>query len=143
MSETIPDGFTQHFRNSSVTDPWRPIYSRVGPDCVEIGVMLRPVHCNSRGFVHGGVIATLADNAMGLSLVQAAGQDPRAGSKNISAITVNLTIDYLATANVGQWLQVTPRVQKVGRTMGFTDAAVVADEKTVARAIATFTLVRH
>ena len=83
MSETIPDGFAQHFRDSSVTDPWRPIYSRVGTDCVEIGVMLRPVHCNSRGFVHGGVIATLADNAMGLSLAQAVGQDIRAGPRNV------------------------------------------------------------
>jgi len=142
MSEPIPDGFAQHFRNSSVTDPWQPIYSRVGVDVVEIGVTLRPVHCNSRGFVHGGVIATLADNAMGLSLVQAAGQDVRAGQQKVSAITVNLTIDYLATADVGHWLQFTPRVQKVGRTMGFTDAMVLSAGKTIARAIGTFTLIR-
>jgi hypothetical protein len=46
-------------------------------------------HTNSRGLVHGGLIAALADNAMGLSC----GQGRQGVSQGL--ITVNLSVDYL------------------------------------------------
>ncbi len=130
----VPDGFAPHFRKSPVTDPWEPLYSLRTEAGVCIGVKLAPNHCNSRGFVHGGVIAALADNAMGLSY----GMLRPEGASGGGAVTVSLTIDYAATAKVGQWLQVTPRVIKAGRSMGFVDALVTADDAIVARASATF-----
>ena len=66
MSEAeVPDGFERHFRRSGLTDPWEPLYSRKLDDRVQIGLTLAAPHCNSRGLVHGGLIAALADNAMG------------------------------------------------------------------------------
>ncbi len=65
---TIPEGFAPHFRKSPVTDPWEPLYSRLVEGTVQIGFHAAAAHCNSRGFVHGGVIAALADNALGLSV---------------------------------------------------------------------------
>lgn len=135
MSQAAPQGFQPHFKKSRVTDPWEPLFSRVLPDAVQIGVWLREEHCNSRGFVHGGVIAALADNAMGLSYgVSAKAQ----GSELSSAVTVSLGIDYAATAQVGQWLLIEPRVIKAGRSMGFVDALITADGAPIARASATF-----
>jgi uncharacterized protein (TIGR00369 family) len=67
-----------------------------------------------RGFLHGGVIAALADNAMGLSCVASHGTAK-------GALTVGLSADYVATAKIGQWLKVDPRVVKVGRLLGFVD----------------------
>jgi uncharacterized protein (TIGR00369 family) len=139
MSKSVPDGFQPHFKKSRVTDPWEPLYSRVLAEAVQIGLWLSEAHCNSRGFVHGGVIAALADNAMGLSYGQAArsaASPDRPAPK--SAVTVSLNIDYAATANVGQWLQIEPRVIKAGRTMGFVDALITADGAAIARASATF-----
>jgi uncharacterized protein (TIGR00369 family) len=141
MPNDIPEGFAPHFRKSKVTDPWEPLYSREVARAVQIGVRLRDVHCNSRGFVHGGIIATLADNAMGLSFVRvvnAAAEDPQ--NPAISAVTVGLNVDYVATAKLGQWLQIEPRVVKAGRSLGFVDALVTADGEVVARANATFRL---
>ncbi len=135
MSEAPPDGFTPHFKKSRVTDPWEPLYSRTLDGAVQIGVWLREAHCNSRGFVHGGVIATLADNAMGLAYGTTA---RAAGTELTSAVTVSLSVDYAATARVGQWLQIEPRVIRAGRSMGFVDALITADGATVARASATF-----
>src|SRR5262245_32805857 len=126
-----PEGFAPHFKTSPVTAPWEPLYSRRLEKSVEIGMWLREAHCNSRGFVHGGVIAALADNAMGLSCVAC-----HPGVKG--ALTVSLTVDYVATAKVGQWLQVEPRVIKAGGTLGFADALITADSETIARANATF-----
>jgi uncharacterized protein (TIGR00369 family) len=136
----LPEGFAPHFRTSPVTAPWEPIYSRRSEGLVELGIILAAAHCNSRGFAHGGMIATLADNAMGLSYGMARtlrALNPAASS----AITVSLSLDYAASAKVGQWLQVTPRVVKAGRSMGFVDALVTADGGIVARASATFLVV--
>ncbi len=63
--QTPPAGFAPHFRKSPVTDPWEPLYSRVLDDRVVIGFHVAGAHTNSRGMLHGGLIAALADNAMG------------------------------------------------------------------------------
>jgi acyl-coenzyme A thioesterase PaaI-like protein len=139
----IPAGFEEHPRRSMVTDAWRPLYSRNASGIVQIGLWLRGVHCNSRGFVHGGVIATLADNAMGLSLFESLrveGDDTRRDGDALprAPLTISLAIDYVATAKTSQWLQINPRIVKVGRSMGFVDALIMADDAVVARANASF-----
>ena len=131
--EAPPAGFTRHDRKSAVTDPWEPLFSRRAAAAVQLGVRIDAAHCNSRGMLHGGVIATLADNAMGLTVV--------AASEARSALTVNLALDYVGAAQRGQWLQVEPRLIRAGRTIGFADALITADGETIARANATFRLV--
>lgn len=139
MSDDVPEGFSPHFKKSRVTDPWEPLYSRILPAAVQIGLRLREEHCNSRGFVHGGVIATLADNAMGLTYWQVT-KTGAEGNRELprGAVTVSLNVDYAATANIGQWLQIEPRVIRAGRSMGFVDALITADGTVIARASATF-----
>lgn len=140
MSEpvAIPDGFARHDRRSPVTDPWEPLYARRRDGVVELGLVVGAAHCNSRGFAHGGVLASLADNAMGLSYHAARLlADPEA-TTGAGAVTVSLTIDYIATARIGQWLQITPRVLRAGSAMGFVEALLTADGAGVARASATF-----
>ncbi|HEY1708769.1 MAG TPA: PaaI family thioesterase [Rhizomicrobium sp.] len=139
MSNAIPDGFERHFRTSAVTDPWEPLYSRRGEALVEIGMIVSTQHCNSRGFLHGGVVAALADNAMGLSF--GAARSAKHGTAAKGAVTVTLALDYLATASIGQWMCVTPRVLRAGRQMGFADALITAELTPIARASATFRVI--
>lgn len=132
-----PEGFGPHFRRSRVTDPWEPLLSRVTPEAVQIGLVLTEAHCNSRGFVHGAVIAALADNAMGLSYLQVL-RATRPDAAPGGAVTLSLSVDYAATARPGQWLQVSPRVIRAGGGVGFVDALVTADGEAAARASAVF-----
>ena len=136
MIDDVPAGFVRHDRASPVTDPWEPLYARYDDGVVRLGVRLAERHCNSRGFVHGGVIAALADNAMGLSC----GATLRQGQPDWSGglVTVSLSLDYTATALVGAWLEIAPRVIRVGRSLAFADALVTADDAVIARASATF-----
>lgn len=134
----IPEGFLPHYRKSPVTDPWEPLYSRRAEGLVEIGLRLAAAHCNSRGFVHGGVIAALADNAMGLSFHAARVVLFGDAEANISAVTMSLSIDYVAAAKIGDWLQVTPRVLRANGGTGYVDALVTGDGALVARANAIF-----
>ncbi|SDX29744.1 Acyl-coenzyme A thioesterase PaaI, contains HGG motif [Albimonas donghaensis] len=140
-----PKGFAPHFRKSPVTDPWEPLFSCVEPEAVRLGLRLREAHCNSRGFAHGGVIAALADNAMGLSYGRALGAraaaDDGEAPAPARAVTVSLSLDYVASGQLGEWLEVRPRVIRAGRRLGFVDALVMAGDRVVARASATFSAV--
>ena len=92
-----PEGFAPHFRQSPLTAPWEPIFSRRTAQAVQIGLHIREAHCNSRGFVHGGLISALADNAMGLSAGHLAQQT--AGEQR-RPVTVNLAVDFTGTGKV-------------------------------------------
>ena len=132
-----PEGFEPHFRQSPLTAPWEPIFSRRTAQAVQIGLHIREAHCNSRGFVHGGLISALADNAMGLSAGHLAQQT--AGEQR-RPVTINLAVDFTGTGKVGQWLSFEPRVLKLTRTLAFVDCVVLADGAMLARANATFRL---
>jgi uncharacterized protein (TIGR00369 family) len=126
----IPEGFVPNPRQSPLTAPWEPIWLRERERAVQLAVRVASAHCNSRGLLHGGLIASLADNAMGLSLASA--------SQGRAAVTVHLSVDYLKSVQQGQWLQIEPRVIRVGGSLGFADALITADAGVVARADATF-----
>lgn len=133
---TPPEGFAPHFRKSPLTDPWEPIFSRKLGDRVIIGVYAREPHTNSRGMVHGGLVAALADNAMGLSCVEsliAEGRKPEGG-----LVTVSMGIDYVGAAKLGQWIAFDTQYVKTGRTLCFAQAFVTADGEIIARADARF-----
>ena len=131
----LPDGFAPHFRKSKFTDPWEPIFSRVSARSVELAVELRDAHCNSRGLVHGGLIAGLCDNAMGLTCGAALKDD---GREIKGLVTVSLTTNYLGAAKVGSWLIIAPEAVKLGGSLAFARALVSADGKPIADATANF-----
>lgn len=131
----IPEGFAPHYRRSGMTDPWEPLYSRTTGQAVILGLRIAAQHCNSRGFVHGGLLASLADNAMGLSCGVGRAEASR-------LVTVNLSVDYLSAGQVGQWLTFETVFVKHGRSLDVAQCFVNADGKPIARASATFQVVR-
>jgi uncharacterized protein (TIGR00369 family) len=139
---TPPDGFVLHTRRSPLTDPWQPVYARATEGVLCLGLEVREPHCNGRGFAHGGLLSALADNAMGLSAVARRRSEDDAP---LSAVTIGLALDFLETARIGDWLEVVPAVLKVGRSLAFCEAKVLArrgDERLlVARCNATFRFV--
>jgi uncharacterized protein (TIGR00369 family) len=126
-----PVGFSAHDRKSPLTDPWEPLYSRKAERAVVLGLRAGPAHTNSRGFVHGGLISALADNAMGLSCARASGHTG-------GFVTVNLSVDFLGTAFEGQWLEFDTAFVKPGKSLAFAQAFVTADGQPCARANAVF-----
>src|SRR5579872_5868564 len=130
-----PEGFEPHGRKSPLTDPWEPLYARTLDDRTVLGLFVSSAHANSRGFLHGGLIAALVDNAMGHScgvLLK------RRGIAASGLVTVSLSVDYLGRADLGQWLAFDTTFVRPGRTLCFAEADVTADGETVARARATF-----
>lgn len=131
----VPPGFARHDRRSPLTEPWEPIYAMRTADALVLGLRLAEPHTNSRGLIHGGLIAALADNAMGLSC---AARSP----EPLSLVTISLAIDYLGPASVGQWLQIDTNFVKIGGSVCFAQCLVTADGVPCARGNATFKALR-
>ena len=130
----IPTGFELHFRKSPFTDPWEPLYSKKTDKAVIMGLRLARPHTNARGLIHGGLIASLADNAMGYSCAQAMGWA-------CSLVTISLAVDYVGSGEIGQWLSVESEVIKTGSTICFAQSLIKADDAVIARANGTFRVV--
>jgi uncharacterized protein (TIGR00369 family) len=130
----IPEGFKPHFRKSPFTDPWEPLYSKKTDKAVIMGLRLATPHTNARGLIHGGLIASLADNAMGYSCAQAMGWAS-------SLVTISLAVDFVGSAAIGQWLAVESEVIRTGSTICFAQSLLKADDAVIARANGTFRVV--
>jgi uncharacterized protein (TIGR00369 family) len=129
--QNIPEGFEPQSHVSPLMEPWEPIYQKLTPDAIILGLWLARPHTNARGFVHGGLIAALADKAMGHSC-------GRKLHRPVSLVTVGMAIDFIESAQTGQWLTVEPDVIKTGGTLCFAQCFVKADGVPIARANATF-----
>ena len=132
---TPPEGYVPYTRPSPLLDPWRPLWLSELPDRVLIGVEAQEAHCNSRGTVHGGFYAALADQAMGLTSSR---QILAAGLPLESLLTTSLSIDYLAPAKCGQWLVFETHFAQGNRASWLAEIDISADGKTVARGRAAF-----
>ena len=130
-----PPGFQRHARKSPLTEPWEPLYARIAGETVVLGLRAADAHTNSRGFVHGGLISALADNAMGLSCGR------RLGSEGGGLVTVNLSVDFLGAALKGQWLEFDTVFVRPGATLCFAQAFVTADGQPCAKASGVFRVV--
>jgi len=90
-------------------------------------------HANDNGTVHGGLLATLCDNAVGAAV--------RAEADELSAAaTVSLTVDYLAPARPGELLEARTEIEKLGGRLAFADCSITADGREVVRARAVFSV---
>jgi uncharacterized protein (TIGR00369 family) len=131
MTDTPPEGFARHFRQSPVTDPWEPLWSKQDGERFILALKVSDHHCNSRGLLHGGVISALADNAMGLSCVLRA-------KVPVPLVTISMSIDFLSVAPLGSWLEFTATPTKIGKTTCFAAVEAVTGGKMIARATGVF-----
>lgn len=134
MSEQVPEGFGPILRSSPVLDALGGFHSKGAGSALQIGLRVGDRHCNSRGTVHGGVLATLADIGMGYLMVF--GHEPPR-----RMTTASLTIDYTGSAKVGDWIEVHMDAPKIGRQIAFANARLMVGDRQVARASAVFAVV--
>ena len=126
-----PAGFEPLFRSSPVLDLIGPVFSSGAGRHRVLGLRAETKHCNSRGTVHGGILATLADVALGYTMAFAS--EPPG-----NLVTANLTLDFAGTAKAGDWLEVRVDIQKQGSRLSFANCYIVVKEQRIVRASAVF-----
>ena len=92
-------------------------------------------HLNTAGTVHGGVLATLVDTAMGTAVRSATGDG------DVPA-TSQLTVTYLRPGKPGR-LTVAARVRTRGEHLTVCEADVDQDGRSLVHAVATFALLHE
>jgi uncharacterized protein (TIGR00369 family) len=102
------------------------VVERRREDAIEIGLHTEANHVNLSGVVHGGVLMTLFDRTMGINC--------RAVAAGERMATATLTVDFLRPVRVGDFLRLTCRLKKKGRTAIFADAEAYVGEDLVATA---------
>ncbi len=92
---------------------------------------------NHSGFVHGGMISTLADSAMGRSL--------RTLKPGVTrAMSFDLKLNFISAAKIGETLRATGSVIHAGRRTAVAECRVEGENKRlVATASATFAVTRE
>jgi acyl-coenzyme A thioesterase 13 len=127
----IPPGFRLIERLSPFNALVGPLYEKREGETVSIGLAIDQKHTNSRGVCHGGVLATLADLALGYAMLA------RSGDKG-SFVTAHLAVDYAGAARKGDWVESSVEIQRVGARLAFANCYLVAGGRPIVRASAIF-----
>lgn len=100
---------------------------------VLVAVDAKPEHLNLQGLIHGGLLATLADTAMGLAVRT----QVEPGRRHV---TIELGLHYLRSGEPGR-IEARGRAVRVGRETAYTEADVLdGSGRLLARAHATYSV---
>ena len=124
----IPDGFEAITGQGAFVEHIGPLLARDGV----VGLRVDERHLNSFGKGQGGVLATLVDFATAHNVRREAGDEAP------SIATVSLTVDYLAVADEGAWLEAHVRVERLGGRLAFADCSVRDGDRELVRGRAVF-----
>ena len=133
--EQIPEGYTLLTRvDSPESFPTHlgRVYRKTIDGGLGLGVRLEARHCNMYGDAHGGLLSALADIVLGACAFRAPSIRPAGLS------TLSLNIQYLDRGHKGDWLEVTGRVSRAGRSIAFTNADFHVGDRLIAQASGTF-----
>lgn len=135
MARKPPAGFRPLTHQSPFRKLCGPLYERIEAHGVAIGHYVAAKHGNMSDFVHGGMLAMLADSALGLAIVTRGRHIER-------AVTTSLSVDYLGNAAVGEWIEARAEVHKIGRRMAFASCQIVCKDEPIVRASGAFLILR-
>lgn len=132
----VPEGFEPLPEGLGFTDCLQPSYRRIEGDSANFGIVVSSRHSNTMGICHGGVLMTLADitAATGVNLARGV----TAGSP-----TVHLSMDYISSARLGEWIQADVEQVSIKRRFGFCSGGIYNSKGVVARFSGTFYFPDH
>ncbi|MFL6621475.1 MAG: PaaI family thioesterase [Sulfurifustaceae bacterium] len=132
MTETaVPEGFQLLKRVAPFLEMVGPIYVKSVDRSRIIAIRVAEKHLNMRGIVHGGMLITLADSALGINLSYH--QDPPR-----PMVTVSLSTDFLEPAMLGDWVEAHVRVQRTGMNLAFANCTLQVGTKAILRSSGVF-----
>jgi acyl-coenzyme A thioesterase PaaI-like protein len=91
----------------------------------EFGFIVERWHANEKLTLHGGMITTLADVALGAAVSVAA---------QAIASTVQLQVQFIAAGRVGNFVSCAPQIVRLGSSLVFVRGDVLVHDKIIASA---------
>ena len=127
----VPEGYKPLAEPVGFDQAFGQVYVKREED-VSLGFRIEARHLNFDGVLHGGALAVFADwQCMAPKIKEGiSGHTP----------TISLSMDYLAPAREGQWIEARVKLDKRTGRMLFTSTEFYADGEIVARSKAIYKL---
>lgn len=110
-------------------------YKLLGVELVELGVgeatlkvKTSEEHTNPLGKIHGGLLMSIADAAMGNAI----------RSLGYKSVSVDVSTSFMSSATVGDEILAKGTILKAGRNLIFAEAAVISNDKPIVQCKGTF-----
>lgn len=123
---TLREDGWRHLEASGFIAHVGPFWVKTENGVVHMGFLADERHRNRRSIVQGGMLATLADRAMGLAV--------RLNNEGAPQTTIQLDIHYVDAAKIGEFIEARCRVVRRTKHVLFVDADLVAGDRLVATA---------
>lgn len=102
-----------------------PIYVRRRENGLRsFGFIAGRKHANLIGVVHGGMLMTLADRALGVAAWDAAGGQP--------SVTIQFDMQFVSAAQMGEFVEVDPQVFRLTSSLVFMKGVLRVGEREIA-----------
>lgn len=100
----------------------------LGAGYAELAVTAGEKHTNPLGKVHGGLVMSIGDAAMGNSI----------RSLGITGVTADCSVSFPGAAQLGDLITAKGKVTKAGKNLLFAEALVYANDKIIGQSKGTF-----
>lgn len=94
-----------------------------------LALRLGQAHTNMHSIAHGGLLATLADSALGHAIAHRA---------QASIVTVQMSVEYLNPVKPGDWLEAHVQIDKQGRRLIYATCLLQVEGRVMLKANAVF-----
>ena len=118
----VPAGFEPLASGGEFIGANGPLYLYHQGDVVKLGFRVESRHTNPLGICHGGMMASFCDMLLPISAHRV---NREVGHRFLP--TINLQIDYLASAKLGDWVEGRAEVLKVTRSLVFAQGLATAN----------------
>jgi uncharacterized protein (TIGR00369 family) len=103
-----------------------PLWMRQIDGVTQFGLEVAEIHLNRRGHLHGGMLATLADNSLAWLVVAAVPGRPIA--------TIQLNVHFIGPARLGDFIEARGEVVKATRSLVFVRGRFSVGKATIGEA---------
>lgn len=104
-----------------------PIWYKPQADRLEVGFLaVAERHGNNQGIMHGGMIMSFADFALGHAVWYAHGRE--------RVVTIEMDVKFVAAGTDGDWIHCTPEIVRQTRSITFIRGDIMAGNRLIATA---------
>ena len=130
-----PPGFAPLRSGEGFNVLFGPVFGRFEDDRLILGFRVTKRHVNPHETCHGGALATFAD-------FQGFAAQHAAKTANLVTPTISMTIDFLAPARFGDWIESRTDLLRATRTMLFSQTVAAVGYRKVFRSSCVFKIGR-
>jgi uncharacterized protein (TIGR00369 family) len=136
-NDAVPAGFELLPVSGGYFKQLGPVYGKTRADgSVIVALRVAERHLNFGGVAHGGMLATVADGALGRNVAIAR-------ARRQAQVTVSLTADFLSGARFGDWLEAHVTVTRMGQRLAYANCDLMVGDRHVLRSSAVFAFVHR